>query len=227
MKKFFIYTILFLLPFILVTIGILIYFKITQSLKNTKVDLPRLPAISINDLVKYSRFSLEKAPTQSLVGNITNLEGTILFESRLATESAKIIKPQEIQQGEELATLGDGKLTLDFKDVAQINMAENSDLSVVQTLPSNLVFRQKLGSVEYKKLGQIPLSVRVGHLLIDTNATTNVSFTADSPITTVTQINGIALIAYNDLENNSNVINLLAGQTLTFNEAKRDSKINQ
>ena len=210
---------LFLVPFLITMAAVVGYFKLTQKIST--ISIPNLPSVSFSDLVKFSRFSLEKAPSQSLVGSITSMTGDVEYESRVATEAAKISSPVSIQQGESLTTGETGKLILNFKDTVDISVDENSGISVIQTLPADLVFWQTLGSVEYKKLGTHPVSIRVGHLVIENEGDMKISFTKDSPVTTIVMINGTGTVAYNSLNNVSRVVNITTGQILKFNEGTR------
>ena len=201
------------------TIGVVGYFKLTQKLST--ISIPTLPSVSFSDLVKISRFSLEKAPSESLVGTISGINGDVEYESRTATESAKINSPVEVQQGESLSTGDNGKVILNFKDAADITIDSSSGVDIIQTLPADLVFRQIIGSVEYKKIGTYPVSIRVGHLIIENRGDIKISFTADSPVTTIVMISGTGTVAYNNLSNVSRVVNISTGQTLKFNESNR------
>lgn len=200
------------------------YFILTQKIST--ITIPTLPSISFSDLIKFSRFSLDKAPSTSLVGSITSMTGDVFFEPRLATESAKIVAPISIQQGESFSTGINGNLILNFKDATEVVLENDSGIDVIQTLPADLVFRQTLGTVDYKKIGTYPVSIRVGHLLVENEGDLKISFTGngqskDSPVTTVIVINGTATIAYNNLNNDSRMVNLTTGQILEFNEGNR------
>lgn len=214
-KKILLFTITMVISFT----SVISYSFLTKRM--SKVILPQIPSISFSDLIKFSRFSLDKAPSNSLVGVITTMSGEVLYESRMATESAVITKSQEIQQGESVSTGNDGKLIINFKDAVEIILEDNSGVNIIQTLPANLVFKQTLGFVTYKKIGTYPVSIRVGHLLIENKGEIKISFTKDSPITTILIINGSATIAYNNLNNVSKVVKLEAGQSLQFNEGNR------
>ena len=210
---------LFLIPFLLTAFATVAYFKLTQKISG--ISLPVLPTVTFSDLVKLSRFSLEKAPSESLVGNITSMTGEVEYQNRMATESAKIVSPVSVQQGESLTTGADGKFILNFKDAVELSADSNSGIGIIQTLPINLVFWQTLGSVEYKKLGTDIVSIRVAHLIVQNDGDIQISFTKDSPITTVVAINGTATVAYNDTYNISRIINIPSGKTLKFNEGNR------
>jgi hypothetical protein len=215
--------ILFLVPFLISTFAVIIYFKLTNKIST--ISLPTVPSISFSDIIKFSRFSLAKAPSQTFLGNITMMDGEVKYEDRNATEAARIYSAVNVQQGESIYTGVDGQTTLNFKDAVEVNIEKDSGVNVIQTLPLDLVFKQTLGSVTYKKLGTYPVSIRVGHLLIECQGETKVSFTKESPITTVVVVNGAATIAYNNLNNNSRVVNLTTGQTLEFNEGNRKSNL--
>lgn len=210
---------LFLIPLSITTLVVVGYFMLTRKVAN--ISLPTLPTVSFSDLVKLSKFSLEKAPSQSLIGVLTSMSGKVEYESRVATEAAVLTSPVEVQQGESLSTGEDGSFILTFKDAAELTVSQNSGVDVIQTLPADLVFRQTLGSVSYKKLTTYPVSIRVGHLVVEDDGEIIISFTADSPITTITIVDGSATIAYNNLKNSSQVIHVTTGKVVKFNESNR------
>jgi hypothetical protein len=210
---------LFFTP-LLITTGLIVgYFKFTQAVST--IELPRIPNISFSDLVKLSRFSLEKAPTQSLVGKIISMNGEVLYEPRLATESAKISSLQEVQQGESLSTGKDGEINLIFDKAAEIKISPNTTIGIIQTLPADLVFSQKIGTIEYKKLGEIPVSIRSYHLLIENDGNIKVSIAEEKPIVTVEVIKGSAKFAYNNINNDTRYLEVSAGKKLIFNDDTR------
>lgn len=208
-----------MIPFLITATAVVGYFKATQKISS--ISIPNLPSVSFSDLVKLSRFSLEKAPSQSLVGTITSMEGEILHEERLATESAKINSPVPVQQGEGLSTGIDGKSILTFEKAAEINMSKNTSIGIVQTLPADMVFWQKLGTAEYKKLADIPVSIRSRHLLIKNDGNVTVTVDELKPIITVSVNSGSATFAYNNKDNISNVLTVGSGKTLIFNDDTR------
>jgi hypothetical protein len=215
MKK----VILFLIPFLITIILVVGYFKLTQKI--TTIKIPSLPSVSFSDLVKLSRFSLDKAPSQSLVGTITSMSGDVEYESRTATESAKINSPINVQQGESLTTGADGKLILTFEKVVEIDISSDTSVGVIQTLPADLVFSQTAGTAEYVKLADLPVSIRSLHLLIENNGDVTVSVDKIKPVVTVKINSGSATFAYNNIYNVSRVWKFDAGTTLTFNDGTR------
>lgn len=211
--------VLFFVPFLITIIAVVGYFKLTQKILT--IGIPNLPSISFSDLVKFSRFSLEKAPAQSLVGTISSMSGDIEYESRTATGAARLTSPVTIQQGETLSTGMDGNLTLTFEKSAEINISSDSSVGIIQTLPADMVFSQSRGAVEYKKLANIPVTIRSYHLLIENRGDITVSIDKIYPIVTVNINSGSATFAYNNTNNISRVWNFDAGTTLTFNDDTR------
>lgn len=210
---------LFLVPFIITTTAIVGYFKLTQKISN--ISIPNLPTVSFSDLVKFSRFSLEKAPSQSLVGKIISMSGDIEYEKRLATQSAKISSPIDIQQGESLSTGTDGKIILSFDKTVEVYILSDTTVNVIQTLPLDIVFNQTSGISQYKKLADIPVTIRSHHLLIENKGDITVSIDKIKPIISVTINSGSVTIAYNNLGNISKVLTVDEGKTIIFNDTTR------
>jgi hypothetical protein len=211
--------ILFLIPFLITIAVVVFYFKLTQKINNLR--LPVFPSVSLSDLIKLSRFSLDKAPSQSLVGTIISMSGDVEYEARMATEAAKINSPIDVQQGESLVTGVNGKLILNFDKAVEIDISSDTSIGIIQTLPANVVFFQSMGSTEYKKLANIPVSIRSKHLLIENNGDITVTIDKVKPIITVVVNSGSATFAYNNLNNISKVWTVESGKTLIFNDGTR------
>ena len=207
------------MPCVFAAIIVVIYFKLTQKIST--ITIPSLPSVSFSDLVKFSRFSLEKAPSQSLVGTISSMGGDVEYESRVATEAAKISSPVQVQQGESLTTGANGNLILTFDKGAEIDMSSDTAIGIVQTLPADLVFSQNVGIAEYKKLADLPVSIRSSHLLIENSGDLTVSIDKVKPVISVKVLSGSATVAYNDTNNDSRVMTVESGKTLTFNDSTR------
>jgi len=189
--------------------------------KISTISIPALPSVSFSDIVKLSRFSLEKAPSESLVGSISGMTGDVEYESRTATEAAKINSPVQVQQGESISTGADGKLILTFDKAAEVDFFPNTSVGVVQTLPADMVFSQTAGVAEYKKLADIPGTIRSLHLLIENDGDVSVSINPLRPIVTVSVASGSATFAYNNINDVSRVLTVESGKKLTFNDGTR------
>jgi len=184
---------------------------------------------------KIEAYDLEKAPPSSLKGKITQMIGDVGWQSRVATEPASITEPIPIQQGEKLVTGKDSKAIIQFQGDTTIQISAESGVNLTQTLPANIVVTQENGTVIYaQNESTIPLSVRARHLLIrlhegsisvqlaeKTNEDDEIT---DSAIT-VNMLKGSATTAYNDLDYQTHTLNLVAGNTLLFDEIRRKSSI--
>lgn len=170
-------------------------------------------------------FSVDEPPAQTLQGQILNSSGDIKWQSRSATEAAKLTQKVPIRQGEQLETGEDGRLTLQFPGISQIRLNPESKLYLAQTLPANLLFDQKTGSATYQKLGQPPVSIRAGFLLIKQNDG-QLSVEVDVDYITVSVTQGSATIAYNDADFVSQVVDIKVGDRLVADRQAREVEIN-
>lgn len=147
------------------------------------------------------KISFESPPPQSLRGKITSISGEIMWQSRTATESAKLTSNPEVLQGEEFETQDDANISFGFPNVLIAAMRPKSKLRFAQTLPVNLVAVQEMGAVSYKQTGEIPVSVRVLGLLIrGDKADFTVSVDDKGRYVTVNVASGSIKIAYDDLQ---------------------------
>lgn len=168
-------------------------------------------------------FNPEKAPTESLRGKIATFSGIIKWQSRIATEAARVNLPAFIQQGEQIETEDNGKLTIEFPNVSLIKISPDSQINFAQTLPANIVLVQSKGLVQYQKSGKENISIRVLHLLIQqTSGEMIVSISKDRPLITVNIKKGEATIAYNDAANISQEVTINEGKQLIFNDSTRE-----
>ena len=181
-----------------------------------------LPIIKSLNLKPKENFSVEKAPKDSLKGAVQSVSGSVKWQSRTATEPAELKKETLIQQGEDLLTEKDGKLDIKFGDLAEIKIASQSALSIIQTLPANIVFSQNYGAVEYEKLGQTPVSIRSFHLIVIFDGKIKLATDKISGIITIEVEKGSAQAGFNDLQYISKVENLNEGQIWEFNDTKRE-----
>ncbi|HLD01986.1 MAG TPA: hypothetical protein VJC10_03870 [Patescibacteria group bacterium] len=201
-----------------VIVGIMIMFGV-QSLKVK--NNPKLDA----QFTKASSFSSDKVPSDSLAGNIVTLSGEVAWQSREATTPAKISSVRPIQQGEVLKT-ATGSATVNFENSAKLIISPNSEIEFAQTLPANFVFVQNMGTIEYNRLGKIPLSVRVMHLLIEQDlGDIMVSLDKDKRTVTVDVNNGKITAVFNDLEYNSKLFHVSEGQKLIFDDKTREAEV--
>jgi len=149
------------------------------------------------------------------------MTGEISWQSRTATESAKISSSIAIQQGEKLSTGQASRLSLVFPDAGSVDFSENTEIEIIQTLPANLVFSQTSGIGEYTKTGNFPVSIRAKNFLVEIDGDLIVSFDPKRPVVILTLKSGKAVVAYNDLRFVSHEVTLVPGKIYTFNEDTR------
>ena len=185
---------------------ILIYTSLART--NTNLLKPFFPK---------TYFSVANPPSESQVGQIATLSGSVAWESRTSNIAVTITVPQKIQQGEELDTLANGKATIDFKNAVSISVDPNSQVGIIQTLPANLVFDQKQGLVTYTKEGDLPISVRTFDLLTNVDGSAIFSNDPKTFEVEVTVSSGSAKAAYDDLNYNTHVVTVEKGHRFLFN----------
>jgi hypothetical protein len=208
---------IFVAYFLLGAFLIFSFRKFTQTMSSQQLKSP-LPSFS---------FSLTDAPNESLKGEIVSLSGNVGWQSRTATIPAQITGPMPIiQQGEEIKTLDSGVAELVFLSNADITINPKTEVDVVQTLPTNILFGQNSGIADYKKLGTVPLSVRSQNLLVKINqGEITISVSQKQPYITVDVINGSATVGYNDINFVTQILDITSGKSLLFNTESKKVKI--
>lgn len=206
--------------FLLGFVAVFAYFYIrTQNIS--------LPVVSTNSPIAKDEFSLDLPPKESLSGEIVTMTGDIFWESRVASTPALIVKPVPVEQGEDIQTGDNGKTKIDFPKGVSVTMSPQSEISFVQTLPKNFVFEQKSGQSSYITQGEVPLSIRISHLLILlSNGQMDVSIDKLTGKINASVKKGEAKAGYNDRQNVSQVETISFGKTFTFNDETRESEIN-
>jgi len=171
----------------------------------------------LNSPLAQFSFSLDAPPSQSLQGAVTSLSGEVQWQSRIATEPAKITKPRQVQQGEEVKTLDSGQLTIVFPEIAGITVFPKTEIDIIQTLPTNILIGQNSGATDYKNLNGNPLSVRSQNLLIKINqGEIMISVDENNPYITADVISGSVTAAYNDINFITKLIDVSSGESLLF-----------
>lgn len=198
---------------------VFIYYQIV-NFPAVKIKIP-----NFNNILQNSFFSLVKAPSKSLVGTVTSLSGDVEWQSRIATDSAKIFSPIQIQQGESVSTGLNGSMNISFPGSSEINIFPLSTIEFAQTLPADIVIAQTKGSVEYKKLSDVPLTVRALHLLVEGGGNFKVTIDDKKPVIEVFVETGSVTVAYNDINNLSKVVEIPADKILSFNDKTRKTVI--
>lgn len=199
---------------------ILFYFR--GYIFPSSISLNREPQLAS----QTSQFSLEKAPSQSRAGNILSLSGSVFWQSRIATEPARLTASVAIQQGEKIMTYDNGNITIGFGNSLLVTVSPKTELDLIQTLPTNFVLWQDQGSATYTKTDTTPLAVRSLNLLTQiASGSANISVDKKDAIVIVKVNTGSVTVSYNNLKYVSQVETILAGKRLIFDDEKRTTQI--
>lgn len=210
------YLMLFLL-FLLIGVGVTFGYSFWKKEKATVVT-----QVS----PKEEPFFIKPPPKESRIGTVSTMSGQILWESRIATEPAKIKDLKQVQQAETLATGKDGYATVTFPDATTISISPESKIEFVQTLPVNFVFKQIKGEINYLKKGTIPFSVRSLHLLMTFSDGEYVIKTdSDTHTLVLTVKKGSVKAAYNNLQYETQSVEIKEGEKYIFDDDKRTGEI--
>jgi hypothetical protein len=173
----------------------------------------------IKIIIPKSLFSLENAPTDTLVGEIASLSGKVAWQSRVAPVAILINSPLKLQQGEEVDTYDNGNVTINFAQFGTITESFNTQVNLIQTLPENFVIEQKQGTITFDKIGDNQTSIIALDLLININSGQSSIFVdKENSKITVSIKTGLATVAFNDNANNTNVISIKNGDKYIFDD---------
>lgn len=187
---------------------------------------PRLDTNSKPKQIYTSQFSLTKAPSQSLKGKIINYSGEIFYQSRIATKSAELTNFNlVVQQGEDYLTKEGSSLFLLFPNHVELNLSENTELKIIQTLFKNTVFSQLNGEIEYQTLEEYPISVRTAFLLTELKGNVLITRKSEDSLVTIEVKSGQAKLGYNDLNYKSHTLSLKTGDSFVFNYDTRQGDL--
>lgn len=186
--------------------------------------LTRILPPSVTQGNMYS-FSLDKAPKNALNGAISRLEGTVKWSSRTATVPAILQRETRLQQGEDVETGSDGRVSFAFGSVADIALQSDSRVEITQTLPENIVLRQTAGDATYTS-ALSPVSVRIMHLILLANGGTfRVAEDSETGEITVRAVKGTVSLGYNDLNYQSITEKLQEGDVYVYDDTSRTGTV--
>ena len=214
MKKILLGIIFFLLG---ATAALGIYFA-----KNHSVPEPIITIGKKASSFEPTKFSLENAPSESIKGQITNMSGEIWWQSRTATEPAKLTEAITIQQGETLIASDEGKLTVSFSPAATITLFPETQVEIIQTLPLNLVFNQTKGIGQYQVSGTSPVTIRSFNLIVNIDkGLLNIDTDEETGVVILSLKTGAAKVGYNSPEFESRVWQLEPGDIFEYDSNER------
>lgn len=219
----------FLLKYMAKNLFIFIFFTIIGTIIGICASIvifnSHLSIINQNSI--KTQFSLEHAPSNTFTGKVTNISGNVIFLSRTASQGKLITTPTQIQQGEEISSLGNGEATIDFSNIVSITLSPNTQIAIIQALPAGLVVQQKQGTAVYTKTGNsAPIYVRPLDLLIDLHqGSSEVLTDPDTSSVEIYVLKGYTDAAYEDIQNNSKVISIQKGYKLFFNNNTKQASM--
>ncbi len=226
MKRFFGYAVLLLISVMIGLVASAKYFGRSEQTTDTTdfveiktTSASNKPAVAVTPQPSYS---FDSPPAKTFIGKITSQSGDIQWLSRSATEAA-VLTADKLLQGEEVTTGKTGRMQLEFVDVLRVSVNPNTYLTLIQALPSNIVFEQKSGSVGYEKIGTVSVAIRSFHLLTQIESG-SILLAIDElkPIITISVLQGGKVtLGFNDSERITTVQKLEAGDIATFNEETR------
>lgn len=172
-------------------------------------------------------FSIKTPPGESVNGKITSFSQELSLQERGATDASKLVFPESIKQGERIVTGNKGNAVIEFDNILTLKVSSNTDLDIIQTLPQNFVFSQNEGSVGYERVGEIPVSIRALHLLIDQDqGSIIVDVDQENKKITINILKGTITLAFNNLELKSILLTVNEGKKVIFDDTKRKTEIN-
>ncbi|MBI2074932.1 MAG: hypothetical protein HYT83_03805 [Candidatus Levybacteria bacterium] len=206
-KEIFKYILLFALFLFVGALGVFGFKFVNQKLSVEQLKSP----------LALTQFSLETAPSLSLRGKLTTVFGDVGWESRTATEPAKLTAPRLLQQGEQITTGDNGKATIDFPNLFSAVVYAKTKLDILQTLPAHIVLGQESGTVEYLQASGNSISIRTHGLLANIqNGNAIVTVSKTLPLITIVVKKGTVTVAYNDAQQISQLQSIDAGNELFF-----------
>lgn len=195
------------------------FFVISTFIVYEILNSQNITTLHISLFEPKTQFSIQNAPSQSLKGKTINLSGAVSYQSRAANFGLSITTQTDIVQGDSLSTLGNGKALVIFGKIGNVSLLPNTQVNFIQTLPQNFVVQQTEGLSIYQRAGKIPFTVRAFDLIVDLsdNSSVSIGVDKDKSIVTIDIQKGIANLAFTDLNNVSNVVNLTQGEKAIFN----------
>ncbi|MCL4374775.1 hypothetical protein M1523_02845 [Patescibacteria group bacterium] len=182
--------------------------------------------VALTGGVDQTSFSVAQPPLDAVKAKLTSLSGEVAWQSRVATQPARLRSGRVIQQGETLMTGKVGQATVVFPTQGKLALADNAKVEFVQTLPARFVFDQSAGGIDYRNEDKAPWSVKTMRLVtVIGTGETRLAIDPDTGIIAVTVIKGEVRVGYNDRDLNSQVISLQPGERFVFDNDRREGAV--
>jgi hypothetical protein len=166
-----------------------------------------------------------KPPSDALKGKILSINGSVKKEPREKNDFEDVDIKEEILQGEKLATGKKSQATVEFANLAKVNLSSDTEIGFNNLIPATFLVSQSLGPVTYELLqDDTSISVRSLHALVTINSGKSEIIVRDETIT-VKILSGTAKLALVDLENKTHVWEIKEGQQALVNDTQRRVEI--
>lgn len=166
-------------------------------------------------------------PKRALTGRIKEVIGDVEKQTRNTEEVVEAENDMLIQEGEQLITHEKSTVVLSLGDDFIISLLPETTLAFSSTDPTHFLFKQDKGTASYQSSQINPsFSVRSLHALLQTNqGKTTVTTQPTEQQMTAVILEGNGVIGYIDAENNTQIREISAGQTLIYTDAERELQI--
>lgn len=149
-------------------------------------------------------------PTVALTGTLIETSGTVKHLTREAEEYQEATPGGTIFQGESLATQ-QGTARVNMGEIGSVILDEDTEISFINFIPGQLVFRQRSGSATYENNTLTPISIRTGDALITLRGDGKILMTTAR--ITLSVVKGTATIGVVDENNETHAYSVIGGET--------------
>lgn len=206
---------LLLLLLFLTGIGSVFIFRLWQVKK----------AESISFSPQKSSFVL-KPPLKALTGEFILIKGEVKKKPR-SKEKFEIVKAEGeiLIEGEKITTGKESQSIIEFPDFIRIGLGSNTEIGLINLIPTNFLISQSSGFVTYKLLqDDSPFSVRSLHTLLTFDFGES-EITVEENKIKAEILSGKAKLALVDLDNKTHIWELNEGERVLIDDAERRVKI--
>ncbi len=174
---------------------------------------------------QISDFKLQP-PTLALTGNVEQINGEVKKRGREDKDFREIKTGEKIIQGEVLNTGEKARVDINFPGFVKLKIQPNSEIGFNDLIAEKFLISLKNGNLNYEITTDKSISVRSLHLL-STYMTGygKINTNQDAGLINIEVASGSAKLALVDQENNTQVVELNAGQKVEVDDTQRTVQI--
>ncbi|MCL5798231.1 MAG: hypothetical protein M1366_05505 [Patescibacteria group bacterium] len=164
-------------------------------------------------------------PAASRQGTIIEISGDVKLQPfdkdsfSAASTSAKIVLGDAILTGYQSSAL------VSFTNYADLKVGAETELVFSNLTPNQFLFWQKSGTVSYKASGGEKLAVRSLNSLVSLSGEAKITTDIYSGTVSTTDLQGSAVIGYEDKDNNTKVYNLSQDKKAVYDNSSKTVEI--